>query len=133
MRIKLLNIEKHGGITVAECETSIGVFKGIWRSRQIKPLIGNIYQAELTLADIACEEVKKCSSAENPCLYLQGDEVRFIAICEEFDGEVYFLRFADDWLQMLFIEKDDKHFAANDVLSFEMSWEQVEVYPYSLL
>ncbi|MBR5684213.1 MAG: hypothetical protein IKW96_13245 [Ruminococcus sp.] len=132
MLIKLLNIEKRGSITVAECETGIGVFRGIWRSRQIKPVPGSTYRAELTLADISCDEVTKHSSGEEPFVYLQGDGVRFTAICEEYDGEVYFLRFAEDWLQMLYIEEDEQHFAADDVLSFKLSCEQVEVYPYSL-
>ncbi len=133
MRIKLLNIEKRGSIIVTECETNIGVFKGIWRSRQIKPVLGNTYHVELTLADIAYDEVSKCNSTEKPCFYTQGDNVRFIAVCEEFDGEVYFLRFADDSLQMLYIEEKEQHFVSNDVLSFEMRDDQVEIYPYSLL
>jgi hypothetical protein len=132
MLIKLLNIEKRGNVAVTECETDIGVFKGIWRSRQIKPVIGSTYHAELTLADISCDEVTKCSFGEKPSVYLLDEGVRLTAICEGYDGEVYFLRFADDWLQMLYIEEDNQHFATDDVLSFKLSCEQVEIYPYSL-
>ena len=134
MRIKVIGIVQKKDLTVVGCETDIGICHGVWRSRKIKAVPDKTYAAEFTLADISCEDVTKCGDdcTDSAGVYMSDDTVCFRGVCEDYDGEVYYIRFADDWLQMLYIEEDEQHFRPGDMLFFRLRYDRVEIYPYEL-
>ena len=129
MRIKVISIFERNNIIVVECESSLGIFKGVWKSKTIRPCLNTSYSVEFTLADISYDEVE-VSNAECVSVYSVDESVYFKGICDDYDGEIYYIRFADDWLQMLYIEEEKQHFNIADTISFCLKTEQVEIYAY---
>ena len=58
--------------------------------------------------------------------------VFFTGICEDYDGEIHYIRFAGDWLQMIYIEKNSHGINIGDNISFKLNYNQVEIYPYDI-
>lgn len=132
MKIIVNSIEHHGNNIIVICDSGIGTIKGIWCGRN-SPLLNSVYHVEFTLADIDCKyikvlpENKKCVSFS-----LKNDKVFFTGICEDYDGEIYYIRFADDCLQMIYIEESGQGINIGNNISFELNYNQVEIYPYDI-
>lgn len=52
-------------------------------------------------------------------------------ICENID-DVYDIRFAIDWLEIIEIGNDDFEINIGDRVSFSVKYDSIEVYPYSM-
>ena len=133
MQIIINNVEHQGDNIVVNCDLGIGILKGIWKGEN-PPILNSCYYVEFTLADIESNQTKvlpknqECATFVN----LQNDEVLFVGICENYDGEVYYIRFEDDWLQMLYIEESNQSIYVGDNLLFWMDYHQVLIYPYDI-
>ncbi len=109
--------------------TSIGTIKGIWKHIK-EPVVEKSYCIELSICNP--KEVK--ASKEN-CffsVYLDNEDVIFTGLCEDIDDEVYYLRFAADWLDMLDIEAIIPRKNKGDYISFSANWHDIGIYPYDL-
>ena len=50
-------------------------------------------------------------------------------MCEEID-DVYVIRFAIDWIEMISIENDDFKIKKGDAISFSLNYDRIGIYPY---
>ncbi|MDE7094511.1 MAG: hypothetical protein K2O52_06340, partial [Oscillospiraceae bacterium] len=61
-----------------------------------------------------------------------NNTIFFAGICEDYDGEVYYIRFEDDWLEMLCIEEDSQTVHVDDNILFWIDYHQVLIFPYDM-
>jgi len=129
MRIKIesSNEMKNGEITISG-KTKIGALKGLWKSKDA-PFLNEEYDVELTLPMLYGDDIsveKESLSAQalvdlDDMLYLRGT-------CEGIDEDnIYIVRFDSNWIEMLEIE--NTNIIVNDVISFKVNVNQVEIYP----
>lgn len=126
MQFVIDELEYQETILIVTGKTSIGTMKGIWKDIR-EPVVGTVYHIELSIGNP--KEVKVCYENGVPSVYLDNENVVFIGLCEDSDNEVYYLRFAADWLDML----DNSGIAPRkkgDYIAFSANWHDVEMYPY---
>lgn len=128
MRIIITAIENTENNIIVNCNTNIGILKGIWRGRNT-PFQNYVYHVEFTLADIDCVLPE---NKEDISVSLKNDTVFFNGICEDYDGEIHYIRFAHDWLQMIYIEENGEKINIRDNVSFTLNYNQIEIYPYDI-
>jgi len=131
MRLFIVTVNKsEDGKVIVTGKTSIGDFKGIWKSKDV-PLVNEDYDVELTLPLLSRDSVKieePHLSAQsmldlNERLYLRGK-------CEIIDeDDIYIMRFDTNWIEMLEIERNE--IKVNDIISLMVPIDQVEIYPVS--
>ncbi len=128
MQFIIEELEYQEALLIVTGITSVGTLKGIWKDIR-EPLIGATYHIELSIGN--SKEVKVCRENSVPSVHLDNENIVFVGLCEDSDQEVYYLRFAIDWLDMLDI--DAITFAkAGDYISFSANWHDIEIYPYEL-
>jgi len=129
MRMIITNIECKDEHIYVTGETGIGSIKGKWCYRDL-PIVGAIYFFELSIDELDKNEIsviydeRFCASVN-----LRDNQVQFQGICEEVD-DVYIIRFADDWIEMISIENDDFIINKGDKISFSLNYECIGIYPY---
>lgn len=94
MRIIITAIENTENNIIVNCNTNIGTIKGIWKGRNL-PFLNVVYYVEFTLADIDCVNVLT-ENKEDMSVSLKNDIIFFKGICENYDGEIHYIRLADD-------------------------------------
>lgn len=109
-------------------KTSIGTMKGIWKNIR-EPIVGTVYNIELSIGNP--KEVKVCCENSVPSVYLDNENVVFTGLYEDSDNEVYYLRFAIDWLDMLDIDAITPR-NKGGYITFSANWHDIEIYPYDL-
>lgn len=110
--------------------TDIGFIKGIWKSMK-EPIIGEVYSAELNIDEIPKGQVSTISNKmEQPKVYIDGEYVCFIGKCEDIE-DIYYIRFANDWLEMIEINDNDI-IKKGDYISFKQVYTFIWIYPYEI-
>lgn len=60
------------------------------------------------------------------------DTIWFYGVID-IDEEVYYVRFADDWLDMVEIGDSSSEIHEKDYVSFSVKYENIGIYPYESL
>lgn len=128
MQFIIEELEYQEALLIVTGKTSVGTLKGIWKDIR-EPLIGTIYHIELSISNP--KEVKVCCENSVPTVYLDNENIVFVGLCEDSDNEVYYLRFAIDWLDMLDIDAIT-FVKEGDYISFSTNWHNIGIYPYDL-
>lgn len=128
MQLVIEGLEYQAMFLVVTGKNSVGTIKGIWKGKQ-EPIVGNAYHIELSIGNP--KEVRDFCEAFVPSVYLENENVMFTGLCEGSDDEVYYLRFAIDWLEMLDIAAVTSR-EKEDYISFSADWHDIEIYPYDL-
>lgn len=129
MRMIIANVEYENEYIYVTGNTSIGNIKGKWCYKE-KPILGETYFFELSIDEFERNEIEILGDEQfSPSVYLRDDCVEFKGICEEID-DVYVIRFAIDWIEMISIENDDFTIKKGDIISFSLNYDRIGIYPY---
>ncbi len=129
MRMIITNIERNDKNIYVTGDTSVGNIKGCWCHNE-EPILEETYFFELSIGEIDIREIsifheeEFCSSVS-----LCDTQVLFRGVCEEID-DVYVIRFAEDWIEMILIKNDDFSIKKGDCISFSMGYDSIGIYPY---
>lgn len=110
MRIQIKNIQQSEKGILVECLTVIGILKGIWKGNE-KIVIGNNYHVELSIhhpdnwEDITDRPYDEYPE-ERIRVFTDINTVTFCGIVESKDEDVYYIRYASDWLDMIEIPEN---------------------------
>lgn len=116
-------------MTIVKGTTAIGPIKGIWKGERI-PELGETYSAELDIKTLCENNISMFSGrAKQPNVYLKDKMVIFAGQCEDVDG-VYFIRFTDDWLEMIEFAGSEADIKRGDYILFWQSYDSIWIYPY---
>ncbi|MDE6088391.1 MAG: hypothetical protein K2G25_08405 [Oscillospiraceae bacterium] len=134
MQIIINAIEYQEENIIVNCDLDIGMLKGIWKGKN-PPVLNFHYYVELTLDDLIPEQIKALPRNKK---YLVGvkvknNDVLFAGICEDYDGEIYYIRFACDWLEMIDVKEDAQSIHLEDNVLFWIDYHQVQIFPYDIL
>lgn len=129
MRIIIKSIESNDAYTYVIGDTNIGSIKGVWRYKEV-PIVDKAYFFELNIADFDRREISIIHEEQSSSVCCKDNEVAFKGICDEID-DVYVVRFAEDWIEMISIENDDFTIQKGDWISFSVSCDSVLIYPYT--
>lgn len=110
------------------CIHEIGKIRGLWKS-EIIPLPGEKYNIELSLPSLGNNDVTILREKESFCYTTvnENGKVFFQGKCEQID-DVYIIRFADDWIEMLDIRSNS--IVINDMVQFSINYKTIELFPY---
>ena len=129
MRMIITKIENRNKCTYVTGDTGIGIVRGIWHHRE-PPIWGEIYFFELDIEEFDRSEVTVFYE-ETPftSVHYHGGKVKFVGMCENID-DIYVIRFAEDWIEMVSLKNDDYSIKKGDFVSFTLSCEYIGIYPY---
>lgn len=129
MRMTIRTIEYTNESIYVTGNTDIGSIKGVWQYSEL-PIQNSSYFFELNLGELDRREISIIKE-ENacPCVSSDGRQVSFKGICEEVD-DVYVIRFAPDWIEMLEVDNDDFTIRKGDTISFSTDSASIIIYPY---
>ncbi len=131
MRILIKNIEYEESGIITTCNTEIGDIKGVWRGKTT-PVINSICHIELNLQTIQSDQINVLHKSQDvPKVYCCNNCVFFKGICEDFD-EVYFIRFMQDWLEMLDFPSIENIIDIGDTVLFWTNYRNIGIYPYDM-
>lgn len=123
---EIVNIDK---CTYIIGSTDIGNIKGIWKYSE-SPILNGSYFFELNIGKINRHVISIVNHYNlGSCVSSDGKQVSFRGICEEI-GDVYIVRFAPDWIEMIEVKNDDFTIHKNDAISFSINCDVISVYPY---
>ncbi len=129
MRMVIENVEYENDYIYVTGNTSIGRIKGKWCHRE-KPILGETYFFELSLDEFDRNEISiLCDEQFSPSVYFSDKRVEFKGICEEID-DIYVIRFAIDWIEMISIGNEDFTIKKGDAISFSLNYDCIGIYPY---
>lgn len=109
-------------------KTAIGTIRGIWKYME-KPSAGQIYSVALSI-----DYLHETSSASKnySSVHVEGENVIFTGLCEDFDDKYYYLRFDKDWVDMIYVRAIISERKKGDYISFSANWRNIRIYPYDL-
>ena len=129
MRMSIANVEYENDYIYVTGNTSIGSIKGKWCYKE-KPILGETYFFELSIDEFERNEITILGDEQvSPSVYCRDERVEFQGICEEID-DIYVIRFAIDWIEMISIENDDFTIKKGDAISFSLNYDHIGIYPY---
>lgn len=129
MKMIVNEIRCENNMTVVEGITAIGAVKGIWKDKEI-PTLGNTYFVELNIEELYKNNVSIFGNrVEQSRVYLKDEMVFFVGRCEEVD-DVYYIRFTDDWIEMIEIDDNDIDIKKEDCILFSQRYDSIWIYPY---
>ncbi len=129
MKMVIKGIERIEKYTYVVGNTDIGNIKGVWHDSEI-PVLNSIYFFELLIREIDRHEISIVNTDHIfPCVSSNGEQVFFRGICEEID-DMYAVRFAPDWIEMIEIKNDDFVIHKGNVISFSVNCDSIFIYPY---
>ena len=133
MRAIIETVEHADGKIIVTCNVKIGQIRGVWRGKT-PPVVNDIVQIELYIKKVCPYKVKEASSEmyDETYVYCTINEIVFKGICEDYDGEVYYIRFMVDWLEMLDIEDFNYKISIGDTVLFQANIENIDIYPYEI-
>lgn len=133
MRTVIENVEYVDDKMIVTCNVKIGQIRGVWMGNT-PPIVNDICHIELDIKKVCPNIVKEfpyeMNDVTNVCCGF--NEVVFKGICEDYDDEVYYIRFMIDWLEMLDIEDFNYKINIGDTVLFQTSIENIGIYPYEL-
>ena len=131
MKTKIENIKYVNDKIIVTCNLEIGQIRGVWRGKT-PPVLNCISYIELDIKNVNSNIEKsmysKMYNTTNVCCIFS--EVYFKGICEDCDGEVYYMRFMVDWLEMLDIEDFNYAINVGDTVIFRANIDDIGIYPY---
>ena len=130
MRLIVSSIQNDNENTVIYGITEIGIIKGIWKYEE-SPVLLNAYSVELSFEKFDKQIVIEHQEEIYAEIWGIDDTVHFHGICEDIDEDVYYIRFADDWLDMVEIPGDTPEINKGDHVYFSAKYRNVHIYPYS--
>lgn len=116
-------------IIVVTGKTQVGEIKGVWKYRE-KPVKNQRYFVELAY-DIF---EKKISKSLDKILSVSMNEYVniFYGEIDGMDEEVFYIRFAGDWLDMMDIREDESsELRSGDYVTYSVKYQNTEIYPYT--
>lgn len=129
MRMSISNIEYENECIYVTGNTSIGSIKGKWCYKEA-PILGETYFFELSIDEFDRNEISiLCDEQFSPSVYFRDKCVEFKGICEEVD-DIYVVRLAIDWIEVISIENDDLTIKKGDAISFSLNYDCIGIYPY---
>ncbi len=129
MRMIIKEIENIDKCTYVIGNTDIGNVKGIWNYSEL-PVLNGSYFLELNIRKIDRPKISIVNQNNLfCCVSPDGKRVSFCGICEEIE-DVYIVRFAPDWIEMIEVKNDDFTIHKNAVISFSINCDVVSIYPY---
>lgn len=132
MRIRITAVDYQEEHIIVSCDLGIGMLKGIWKGKDL-PILNSDYDVEFTLKDMNSEQVKILTGTqENILVKIKDNNIFFTGICENYDEEIYDIRFADDWLQMISMKENCQSIHVDDKILFWMHYHQITIYPYDI-
>lgn len=126
----IINIEYRNKNIYVTGDTGLGIVRGVWYYRD-PPIWGEMYFFELDIEELDRKEISILYKS-HPVIGVnyQGGKVNFVGVCENID-DIYTIRFAEDWIEMLSIKDDDFSITEGDFISFGVSCKNIGIYPYS--
>ena len=108
-------------------KTHAGEIKGVWKYRE-KPVKNQRYFVELSY-DIF---EKKISKSSDKILNVSMDEYvnTFYGEIDGMDEEVFYIRFAVDWLDMMISEDASSELRTGDYVTYSVKYQNTKIYPY---
>jgi len=129
MRMIIVNIEYKNDCIFVVGNTSIGSIKGRWCYSE-KPIIGETYFFELLIDEVDRNEISILyNQIFKPSVSYIDDKVKFKGICEEVD-DIYVVRFAIDWIEMISVKNDDFTIREGDKIEYLLNYKCIGIYPY---
>lgn len=136
MKIQIKSIQKTENGLMAECLTVIGILKGIWKGNE-EIVIGNNYHVELSihhpdnLEDITDRPYDEYPE-ERIRVFTDKNTVTFCGIIESKDEDIYYIRYASDWLDMIEIPENAPQIPVDHYVKFCTDAENILIYPYEM-
>lgn len=136
MLIQIKSIQETENGLMVECLTNIGILKGIWKENE-EIVIGNAYHVELSidnpdnLQDITGKTYNEYPE-ERIYVFTNNNKVTFCGIVESKDEDVYYIRYASDWLDMIEIPKNAPQIPVDHYIEFCVDAENILIYPYEM-
>lgn len=136
MKIQIKSIQKTENGLMVECLTIIGIVKGIWKGSE-EIVIGNNYHVELSihhpdnLEDITDRPYDEYPE-ERIRVFTDKNTVTFCGIIESKDEDVYYIRYASDWLDMIEIPENAPQIPVDHYIEICADAENILIYPYEM-
>ncbi|MCI8533179.1 MAG: hypothetical protein HFI18_11760 [Lachnospiraceae bacterium] len=127
MKFGVDKIEYENDKIIVTGTTEIGKFKGVWKYRE-QPVVKYTYFIEVSYEKF--EKKISQSPAYNFSTSICDDMVVFNCQVEDIDEDVYYVRFAADWLDMVEIESNCVLLDKGSFASFTVRYEDIWIYPY---
>ena len=127
MKFGVDKIESENDKIIVTGTTEIGKIKGVWKYRE-QPVVKHTYFIELSYLKFE----KKISQSQEHSFSttICDDMVVFNCQVEDIDEDVYYVRFAMDWLDMIEIESNCVQLNQGSFASFTVRCEDICIYPY---
>lgn len=120
-------IEYENDKVIVTGTTEIGKLKGVWKYRE-QPIVKYTYFIELSYEKF--EKKISQSPVHNFGTFICDDMVVFNCQVEDIDEDIYYVRFATDWLDMVEIESNCVQIDKGSFASFMVRYEDIWIYPY---
>lgn len=127
MRLEVNQIEYEKDMIIITGTTEIGTVKGVWKYRE-QPIVNKGYFVELSYMKFEKELHKSSTRILNTLMC--EDTITLIGRVEDIDEEVYYIRFAVDWLDMVEINNSCDRINKGDFVSFSVRYNDIWIYPY---
>lgn len=127
MKLGVDKIEYENDKIIVTGTTEIGKMKGVWKDRE-QPVVKYAYFIELSYMKF--EKKISQSSEHNFSTTIYDDMVVFNCQIEDIDEDVYYIRLAMDWLDIVGIESNCVQLNKGNFASFTVRYEDVWIYPY---
>ncbi len=109
--------------------TGVGRLSGLWRHKEL-PIEGMEYSIELDISVLDRDEILIIPEESYETQFERDEKVvLFKGVCEDID-EIYVIRFAIDWIEMIDVQNDDYSIERGDTISFRISSSRIGIYPY---
>lgn len=131
MKLIITGIENKNDNVYVTGNTDIGNIRGKWCYKDA-PVLEETYFFELDIEEVARDTIlilrdeKFC-----PSVCVKNEQVEFKGICEQID-DIYVVRFATDWIEMISVKDDDFSIKKGDAIAFSVSCNEIGVYPYTI-
>lgn len=129
MRLIISDIQYDDDSIIIYGITNIGIVKGIWKSKE-RPILCKHYSVEMDYREFE----RQISIEQSQNVYTEicqiDNTVHFCGKCEDMDEDVYYIRFAVDWLDMVEIPEGEVELKQGDFVSFSVKFDSIWIYPY---
>lgn len=127
MRLEVTKIEYEKDMIIITGATEIGTVKGVWKYRE-QPVADKGYFVELSYMKFEKKFAQSSTHILNTLMC--EDVITFNGRVEDIDEDVYYIRFATDWLDMVEISDSCGRINKGDFASFSVRYDQIWIYPY---
>ena len=128
MRYGVKKIEYEKDMIIVTGDTEVGTIKGVWKYRE-QPIANKGYFVELSYMKFEKKFVQSSMHILNALMC--EDTVTFNGRVEDMDEDVYYVRFAIDWLDMIEISDSCGQINKGDFASFSVRYDYIWIYPYT--